>query len=116
MFLRMPLSYIRSKDQKQINLFWESGQEGIPPQFVFHVGVNPAVIKACTHLLIKLFLTFQQFKGPPVAECFHIVAYTVKNIMHERVAPVKGSEVFGNDNPIVLEIGCGKGRFITDHA
>lgn len=26
------------------------------------------------------------------------------------------SEVFGNDNPIVLEIGCGKGRFITDHA
>ena len=25
-------------------------------------------------------------------------------------------EVFGNDNPIELEIGCGKGRFITDLA
>ena len=58
MFLRMPLSYIRSKDLKQINLFWESGQEGIPPQFVFHVGVNPAVIKACTHLLlVPLFVS-----------------------------------------------------------
>ena len=26
------------------------------------------------------------------------------------------SEVFGNENPIVLEIGCGKGKFIIDHA
>jgi len=25
-------------------------------------------------------------------------------------------ELFGNDNPIHLEIGCGKGKFITEHA
>ena len=25
-------------------------------------------------------------------------------------------ELFGNDNPIHLEIGCGKGRFIVEHA
>ena len=31
---------------------------------------------------------------------------------------VKGhwAEAFGNDNPIYLEIGCGKGNFITRHA
>lgn len=28
----------------------------------------------------------------------------------------KWSEVFGNDNPIYLEIGCGKGQFIFTHA
>lgn len=26
------------------------------------------------------------------------------------------NEVFGNDNPIYLEIGCGKGKFILDYA
>lgn len=26
------------------------------------------------------------------------------------------AEIFGNDNPIFLEIGCGKGNFITKHA
>ena len=26
------------------------------------------------------------------------------------------AEVFGNDNPIMLEIGCGKGKFITSRA
>ena len=26
------------------------------------------------------------------------------------------NEVFGNDNPVFLEIGCGKGRFIEAHA
>lgn len=26
------------------------------------------------------------------------------------------SEIFGNDNPIMLEIGCGKGKFIISHA
>ena len=25
-------------------------------------------------------------------------------------------EIFGNENPIYLEIGCGKGQFITAHA
>ncbi len=31
---------------------------------------------------------------------------------------IKGrwAELFGNDNPIYLEIGCGKGNFITHHA
>ena len=28
----------------------------------------------------------------------------------------KWREIFGNDNPIYLEIGCGKGQFITEHA
>lgn len=28
----------------------------------------------------------------------------------------KWGEFFGNDHPIYLEIGCGKGRFITEHA
>ena len=28
----------------------------------------------------------------------------------------KWNEVFGNDNPIYIEIGMGKGRFITEHA
>lgn len=28
----------------------------------------------------------------------------------------KWAEVFGNDNPIYLEIGCGKGKFIMSHA
>lgn len=28
----------------------------------------------------------------------------------------KWSEIFGNDNPIFLEIGCGKGQFITKYA
>lgn len=28
----------------------------------------------------------------------------------------KWSDVFGNDNPIYLEIGCGKGRFISEMA
>lgn len=28
----------------------------------------------------------------------------------------KWSAFFGNDNPIYLEIGCGKGQFITEHA
>lgn len=28
----------------------------------------------------------------------------------------KWSEFFGNDHPIYLEIGCGKGQFITEHA
>ena len=42
--------------------------------------------------IVSSFLTFQQFQGPSVAEGLHIVAYTVKNIMHERVAPVKGAE------------------------
>ena len=28
----------------------------------------------------------------------------------------KWKEVFGNDNPIYLEIGCGKGKFIFTHA
>ncbi len=28
----------------------------------------------------------------------------------------KWKEIFGNDNPIRLEIGCGKGRFITESA
>ena len=26
------------------------------------------------------------------------------------------AEIFGNDNPIMLEIGCGKGKFITSRA
>ena len=29
---------------------------------------------------------------------------------------VAGAEIFGNGNPIYLEIGCGKGNFITKHA
>lgn len=28
----------------------------------------------------------------------------------------KWKEVFGNENPLFLEIGCGKGQFITTHA
>ena len=28
----------------------------------------------------------------------------------------KWNELFGNDHPIYLEIGCGKGQFITEHA
>ena len=28
----------------------------------------------------------------------------------------KWNTVFGNDNPVYLEIGCGKGQFITGHA
>ena len=28
----------------------------------------------------------------------------------------KWKELFGNDNPIYLEIGCGKGRFISQNA
>jgi len=28
----------------------------------------------------------------------------------------KWHEVFGNDNPIYLELGCGKGKFISTHA
>ncbi len=36
----------------------------------------------------------------------------------ERPAANKGrwKEIFGNSNPIFLEIGCGKGRFIMQHA
>ena len=38
------------------------------------------------------FLSLKAFQDPSVAERFHIVAYAVKNIVHERVAPVKGAE------------------------
>ena len=34
----------------------------------------------------------------------------------ERYAVKTASDLFGNDNPLVLEIGCGKGRFIIEHA
>lgn len=34
----------------------------------------------------------------------------------ERYAVKTVRDLFGNDNPLVLEIGCGKGRFIIEHA
>lgn len=39
--------------------------------------------------------------------------YWVKNPIE---AKGKWNEIFGNNNPVHLEIGCGKGRFITDMA
>ena len=33
-----------------------------------------------------------------------------------RACKGRWSEIFGNDNPIMLEIGCGKGKFIISHA
>ena len=37
-------------------------------------------------------------------------------IREPRECKGKWKEVFGNDNPIYLEIGCGKGKFIFTHA
>lgn len=34
----------------------------------------------------------------------------------ERYAILNVSEIFGNDNPLYLEIGCGKGAFLTEMA
>ena len=37
-------------------------------------------------------------------------------IEDSRACKGRWAEVFGNDNPIMLEIGCGKGKFIISHA
>ncbi|MGL4790689.1 MAG: tRNA (guanosine(46)-N7)-methyltransferase TrmB, partial [Anaerotignaceae bacterium] len=39
------------------------------------------------------------------------------HIIHEpQTYKGKWNELFGNDNPIYVEIGCGKGRFICQNA
>lgn len=45
------------------------------------------------------------------------VLRTNKYIIHEpKTNKGKWKEIFGNDNPIYVEIGCGKGRFISQNA
>ncbi len=38
------------------------------------------------------------------------------NVKDNKQYKSKWSEYFGNDNPIYIEIGCGKGRFTTENA
>ena len=37
-------------------------------------------------------------------------------VREPEMAKGKWSEIFGNDNPIHLEIGCGKGKFVSEMA
>lgn len=56
-----------------------------------------------------------------IAACGDIVKVadlTDKNMQRAALTPeyVPFNEVFGNDNPLVLEIGCGKGKFVCEMA
>lgn len=44
--------------------------------------------------------------------------YTYTDYVVENPADLKGkwSQYFGNDNPIYIELGCGKGNFVTQNA
>lgn len=49
----------------------------------------------------------------------HVFQTTTKEVMDGVVFPLKGvwkSEFFHNDNPIVLELGCGKGEYTVGQA
>ena len=44
----------------------------------------------------------------------HVVEPSTETAMSDEVYPLKGKwskELFGNDNPIILELGCGKGEY-----
>lgn len=56
-----------------------------------------------------------------IAACSDIVKVadlTDKNMLRAALTPeyVPFNEVFGNNNPIYLEIGCGKGKFVAEMA
>ncbi|MDE7330342.1 MAG: tRNA (guanosine(46)-N7)-methyltransferase TrmB, partial [Clostridia bacterium] len=56
-----------------------------------------------------------------IAECGDIVKVadlSDKNMKRAALTPeyLPFNEIFGNDNPVYLEIGCGKGKFVCDTA
>lgn len=56
-----------------------------------------------------------------IAACSDIVTVadlSDKNMQRAALTPqyIAFNEVFGNDNPVCLEIGCGKGKFVTEMA
>ena len=52
------------------------------------------------------------------ADIVKVADLTDKNMLRAALTPeyVPFTEVFGNNNPLYLEIGCGKGKFVTEMA